>query len=52
MPTFDQKSDQFELFDDFFQRSLKIHNQQAEDDKINYFHSFLHGDTLQTLKNT
>ena len=34
MPTFDGKTEKFELFEDLFQTSLKIHNQPAEDDKI------------------
>ena len=51
MPTFDGKSEKFELFEDLFQTSLKIHNQLAEEDKINYFHSLMRGDALQTFKN-
>ena len=51
MPTFDGKSDKFELFEDFFQTSLKIHNQLTEDVKINYFHSPMRGDALQAFKN-
>ena len=51
MPTFDGKSEKFELFEDLFQTSLKIHNQLTEEDKINYFHSPLRGDALQTFKN-
>ena len=51
MPTFDGKSEKFELFEDLFQTSLKIHNQLTEEDKINYFHSLMHGDALQTFKN-
>ena len=38
-PTFDGKSEKFELFEDLFQTSLKIHNQLTQEDKINYFHS-------------
>ena len=34
MPTFDRKSEKFELFEDLFQTSLKIHNQLTE--KTNY----------------
>ena len=34
MPTFDGKSEKFELFEDLFQTSLKIHNQLTEEDKI------------------
>ena len=51
MPTFDGKSEKFELFEDLFQPSLKIHNQLTEEDRINYFHSLMSGDALQTLKN-
>ena len=51
MPTFDEKSERFELFDDLFQTSLKIHNQLTEEDRINYFHSLKRGDALQTFKN-
>ena len=51
MPTFDGKSEKFELFEDLFQTSLKIHNQLTEEDKINYFHSLMHGDALQTFEN-
>ena len=51
MPTFDRKSEKFELFEDLFQTSLKIHNQLTQEDKINYFHSLMRGDALQTFKN-
>ena len=51
MPTIDGKSEKFELFEDLFQTSLKIHNQLTEEDKINYFHSLMRGDALQTFKN-
>ena len=51
MPTFDGKSEKFELLEDLFQTSLKIHNQLTQEDKINYFHSLMRGDTLQTFKN-
>ena len=51
MPTFDGKSEKFELFEDLFQTSLKILNQITEEDKINYFHSLMRGDALQTFKN-
>ena len=37
MPTFDGKSEKFELFEDLFQTSLKTHNQLTEEDKIYYF---------------
>ena len=51
MPTFDGKSEKFELFEDLFQTSLKIHNQLTEEHKINYFNSLMRGDALQTFKN-
>ena len=51
MPTFDGKSEKFELFEDLFQTSLKIHNESSEDDRINYFHSLMRGDAQQTFKN-
>ena len=51
MPTFDGKSEKLELFEDIFQTSLKIHIQLTEDDRINYFHSLMWGDALQTFKN-
>ena len=51
MPTFDGKSEKFELFEDLFQTSLKIHNQLTEDDRINYFHSLMKGDALEFFKN-
>ena len=51
MPTFEGKSKKFELFEDLFQTSVKIHNQLREGDKIYYFHSLMRGDALQTFKN-
>ena len=51
MPTCDGKSEKLELFEDLFQTSLKIHNQLTEGDKVNYFHSLMRGDALQTFKN-
>ena len=51
MPTFDGKSEKFELFEDLFQTSLKFHNQLTDEDRINYFHSLMRGDALQTFKN-
>ena len=50
-PTFDGKTLRFELFEDLFQTSLKIHNQLTEEDKINNFHSLMRGDALQTFRN-
>ena len=50
MPTFDEKTEKIELFEDLFQTSLKTHNQVTEDDRIIYFHSLMRGDALQTFK--
>ena len=51
MPTFDGKSEKFELFEDLFQPSLKNQNQLTKDDRINYFNCLMRGDALQTFKN-
>ena len=51
MPTFDGKSEKFELFEDLFQASLKIRNHLTEKDRINYSHYLMRGDALQTFKN-
>ena len=51
MPKFDRKSEKIELFEDLFQANLKIPNHLTEGDKINYFHSLMRGDALQTFKN-
>ena len=51
MPTIDGKTEKFELFEVLFRTSLKIHNKLTEDDRINYFHSLMRGDALQTFKN-
>ena len=50
MPRFDGKSEKLELYEDLFQTSLTIRNQLTEEDKINYFHSLMRGDALQTFK--
>ena len=52
MPTFDGKSQKFELFEDLFQTSLKIHNQLTEEDRIIYFDSLMRRDALQTFEKT
>ena len=39
VPTFDGKSENFDLSEDLFQTSLKIHNHLTEEDGIGYFHS-------------
>ena len=51
MPTFDGKSEKFELFEDLFRTSLKTHNQLTEEVKVNNFLSLMRGDALQTFKN-
>ena len=51
MPTFHVKSEKFELFEDLFQMSLKIHNQLIENDRFSYFHSLMRVDALKTSKN-
>ena len=51
MPTFNGKSEKFELFEDLLQTSLKIDNQLTEEDTKNYFHSLIRGDALMTFKN-
>ena len=51
MPTFDWKSEKFELFKNLLQTSLKFHNKLTEDDRFNYFHSLMRGGALQTFKN-
>ena len=50
-PNFYRNSEIFELFEDLFHTSLKNHNQLTEEDKINYFHSLMRSDSLQTFKN-
>ena len=51
MPTFDGKSEKFELFEDLFQTSLRIHNWLTENNRINYFHCLMRGYALQSFKN-
>ena len=51
MPTFVRKSAKIEPFEDLFRTRLKIHNQLTQDDRINYFHSLMRGDALQTFEN-
>ena len=40
-PTFNGKSEKFELFEDLSQTSLKTNNQLTEDERVNYFHSLM-----------
>ena len=51
MPSFDGKSEKFELFEYLFQMSFKIHKQMTEEDRIKYFQSLTRAHALQTLKN-
>ena len=51
MPSFDGKSEKFELLEDIFPTSLKVYGQLTEDDRMNYFHALMRGDALQTFKN-
>ena len=51
MSTFDGKSDKFKLFEDLFQTSLRNHNSLTEENKINYLHTLMSGNALQTCKN-
>ena len=39
------------MFEDLFQTTSKINNQLTQEEKINYFHSLMQGDALQTFKN-
>ena len=50
MSTSDGKSEKFELFEDLFQTSLKIHNQLTGNNKINCFQFVMRGEALQTIK--
>ena len=50
-PAFDGKSEEFKLSENLFRKSLKIHKQLTEEDKINYLHPLMRGDALQTCKN-
>ena len=51
MPKFDGKSENLELIEDLFQKSLKIHNQLTEEYGINNSLSLMRADELQTVKN-
>ena len=51
LPTFDGKSEKFELFEDFFRNNIKIYVPATELQKINYFHSLLRADALQAFCN-
>ena len=51
LPTFDGKSEKFELFEDIFRNNIKMYPHLPELQKINYFHSLLKGEALQAFCN-
>ena len=51
LPTFDEKSEKFELFEDLFRNNIEKYPHLTELQKLNYFHSLLRGDALQALCN-
>ena len=51
LPTFDGKSDKFELFEDLFRNNINMYPHLTEPQKSNYFHSLLRGDALQAFCN-
>ena len=50
IPTFDGKSEKFELLEDLFQTSPKIHNQLTEDDRINHLNYLMRKMHYKLLK--
>ena len=48
---FNVKQENFELFEDLFQTSLKVQNNLTEEVRIHYLDSVMLGDDLQTFKN-
>ena len=50
MPTFEGKSEKFELLEYLIQTRFKIYNELTEENRTNYFHSLMRGDALQTFK--
>ena len=50
MPTFDGNSEKFELFEDLFETSLKIHNKLTGENKMNNIHFLMREYALQTFK--
>ena len=50
MPIFDRKVAKSKCFEDLLQKSLKIHNELTEGNKVDYFHYFMPGDAQQTFK--
>ena len=51
LPTFDGKSEKFDLFEDLFRNNIKMYQHLTELQKINYFHSLLHENALQAFCN-
>ena len=51
LPTFDGKTEKFELFEDLFRNNIKMYPHLTEIQKINYFHSLLRGAALQAFCN-
>ena len=51
LPTFDGKSEKFELFEDLFGNNIKMYPRLTEIQKKHYFHSLLRGDALQAFCN-
>ena len=51
MTTFYGKSEKFDLFQHLLQTSLIFHDELTEENKINYFHSLMRDDALQTFRN-
>ena len=49
--TFDGKSEKFELFEDLFQKMIKMQPDMSEQMKINHSHSLLRKNALQTFRN-
>ena len=51
LPTFDGKTENFELLEELFRNNIKMYPHITELQKINYFHSLLRGDALQAFCN-
>ena len=51
LPTFDGKSEKFEIFEDLFRNNIKMYPHLTEIQKIKYLHSLLRGDALQAFRN-
>ena len=49
LPTFDEISEKFELFEDLFRNNIKMYPYLTEVQKLNYFNSLLRGDALQAF---